>query len=71
MSSSLLKRIEAYLIRSGMRPSEFGRQALRDGMFVGELRRGRTPRPRTEARVNDFLDRAETELGEAPCRGRR
>jgi hypothetical protein len=70
-SSSLLKRIEAYLVRTGMRPSGFGRRAVRDGMFVLDLRRGRTPRPRTEARVNAFLDRAEAELGEPPCPRRR
>lgn len=70
-SSPLLRRIEAYLLRTGMRPTQFGRLAVRDGLFVAQLRRGRTPRPRTEQRVNAFLDRAEKELGEAPCRRRR
>lgn len=69
MPKSLLKRIEAYLIRAGMRPSDFGRQAVRDGLFVSELRRGRTPRPRTQARVHAFLDQAERE--QTPCRRRR
>jgi hypothetical protein len=68
---SLLQRIEAYLIRTGMRPSEFGRRAVRDGLFVAELRRGRIPRPPTQARVHAFLDRAERELGDGPCRRRR
>jgi len=66
----LLKRIEAYLRRSGMRPSDFGRRAVGDGLFVFELRRGRRPRPRTEARVHAFLDRAELELGAKSCRRR-
>ena len=71
MRLTLLQRIEAYLKLSGMRPATFGRQAVRDGLFVTELRRGRTPRPRTEARVHAFLDRAERELGMTPCRRRR
>lgn len=70
MPSSLLKRIEAHLRRTGMRPSEFGRRAVRDGLFVSQLRRGRIPRPATQARVHAFLDRAETEEGETRCRRR-
>ena len=53
-----------------MRPSAFGRLAVRDGLFVAELRRGRMPRRRTQARVQAFLDRAEAELGGGPCRRR-
>lgn len=68
MASHLLRRIETYLKRTGMRPSDFGRRAVRDGLFVAQLRGGRRPRPRTVARVNAFLDRAERELGGAPCR---
>jgi hypothetical protein len=66
--SPLLRRVERYLKRTGMRPTEFGRQAIRDGLFVAQLRRGRKPRPGTEARVNAFLDRVERELGGRPCR---
>jgi hypothetical protein len=54
-----------------MRPTEFGRRAVRDGLFVVQLRRGRRPRPGTVARVEAFLDRAERELGDKPCRRRR
>lgn len=68
--STLLKRIEAYLRLAEMRPTEFGRRAVRDGLFVAQLRRGRKPRPGTEARVHAFLDRAESELGGKPCRRR-
>jgi hypothetical protein len=67
----LLQRIEAYLKRTGIRPTAFGRAAVRDGLFVDQLRRGRIPRPRTEARVHAFLDRAERKLGITPCRRRR
>ena len=70
MPPTLLRRIEIYLTRSRMRPSEFGRQAVRDGLFVSQLRRGRKPRPRTEAKVHAFLDRAEREMGGKPCRRR-
>lgn len=68
MASPLLRRIEAYLNRTGMRPSEFGRRAVRDGLFVAQLRSGRRPRLRTVARVEAFLDRAEREPGGAPRR---
>lgn len=71
MRPPLLRRIEAYLRRAGMRPTEFGRRAVRDGLFVAELRGGRKPRLRTVARVEAFLDRAERELGDRPCRRRR
>ena len=70
MALSLLNRIEAYLRRTGMRPTEFGRQAVRDGLFVSQLRRGRTPRPSTQAKVHAFLDRAEKQLGAPRCRRR-
>jgi hypothetical protein len=66
----LLKRIEAYLRRTGMRPTEFGRRAVRDGLFVSQLRRGRIARPATQAKVHAFLDRAERELGDRRCRRR-
>lgn len=68
MAVSLLRRIELYLGRTGMRPTRFGRQVVGDGMFVAQLRRGRRPRPPTEARVNAFLDGAERKLGMKPCR---
>ena len=51
-----------------MRPTEFGRRAVRDGLFVAQLRSGRKPRLRTEAKVNAFLDEAERELGGRSCR---
>ena len=54
-----------------MRPTQFGRAAIGDGMFVAQLRRGRRPRPRMEAKVHAFLDRAEREMGLKPCRRRR
>jgi hypothetical protein len=67
---SLLRRIEIYLHHTGIRPTAFGRAAVRDGLFVVQLRRGRIPRPSTEAKVHAFLDRAERGLGLKPCRRR-
>jgi hypothetical protein len=71
VAKSLLQRIEIFLVRTGMRPSTFGRAAVRDGLFVLELRRGRIPRPLTERRVRAYLERAERETGLSPSRRRR
>jgi hypothetical protein len=59
----LLRRIERHLSRTGMRPTTLGRLALGDPLLVAELRRGRVLRPRTQARVNAYLDRAEQTSG--------
>ncbi len=67
----MLRRIEAYLKLTGMRPTRFGREAVRDARFVLQLRQGRIPRPATEARVQAFLDRAEHRLGPEAFRRRR
>lgn len=61
MAESLLRRIEAFLRLTGMRPTAFGRKAVRDGLFLLDLRRGRRPRPSTERRVQAYLDQAEQE----------
>ena len=57
----LLSRIERYLRRSGVRPTQFGRAAARDPRFVFDLRNGRAPRDATVARIAAFLERAERE----------
>jgi hypothetical protein len=66
----LLRRIELYLVRADIRPSVFGRLATGDPGFVAALRRGRSPRPPTEAKVRAFLDHAEKTLGGKRCRRR-
>jgi hypothetical protein len=58
----LLGRIELYLRRSGTAPTRFGRDATRDPRFVFDLRRGRRPRARVEARITAFLDEAERRI---------
>lgn len=55
----LHRRVERYLRRSGMAPTRFGREALRDPRLVFDLRNGREPRPKTAARLAAWLDRAE------------
>lgn len=56
----LLRRIELYLRRSETSATTFGRTAVNDPRFVHDLRRGREPRPETEARVQAWLDRKES-----------
>jgi len=52
---SLLTKIDLYLRRTGMPPTTFGRRAVNDPRFVGDLRLGREPGPRTTARVDAFI----------------
>lgn len=59
----LLRRIEIYLRRSGTAATRFGRDAVNDPRFVFDLRRGRCPRPRIEARVVAYLDEGERRIG--------
>ena len=53
--TSLLTKIERHLKSTSVSPSRFGREAARDPRFVFDLRRGREPRARTEARVVAFI----------------
>jgi hypothetical protein len=62
----LLEQIEAYLARSGVAPSTFGRQAAGDPRLVADLKAGRRPRHRTQDRVMSFLATAESTM-EADC----
>jgi predicted nucleotidyltransferase len=55
LESGLLTRIDAYLARSGMPATTFGRLAVGDGNFVSRLRAGRSPTLRTHARIDAFL----------------
>ena len=62
MDLRLLRRIENYLKRSGVRPTRFGREVAQDPRLVFDLRRGRMLRPRSEAKVVAWLERAEQAL---------
>ena len=57
----LLTRIEAFLRRSRLSATRFGREAARDPKLVHDLRCGRQLRRATERRVLAYLDRAEAE----------
>jgi hypothetical protein len=52
----LIRKIEVFLRRTGMCATTFGRLAARDPRFVFDLRNGRTPRLRTETRVEHFMN---------------
>ena len=52
----LIRKIEIFLRRTQMPPTRFGRLAARDPRFVLDLRNGRLPRPKTEKRVEHFMN---------------
>jgi hypothetical protein len=54
----LLREVENFLRASKVPPARFGREVMRDPRFVFDLRRGREPRPRTIARIRQFLENA-------------
>ena len=47
--------VAAFLERTRLTPSEFGERAVGDGKFVGDVRRGRSPRLVTVDRVRAFM----------------
>ena len=53
----LISRIERFLRQTGMPWTRFGRLAARDPRFVEDLRNGRIPRPRTESRLEHFMNK--------------
>lgn len=52
----LLTQVENYLRRTGMPPTRFGREAVRDPRFVHDLRRGRTVGDRMLRRVMTYIE---------------
>lgn len=52
---SLLHMIEQYLRNALMTPIRFGLEATGDPRFAFDLRRGREPRAKTEAKVRRFI----------------
>ena len=52
----LIRKVENFLRSTGMPPTKFGRLATQDPRFVFDLRMGRTPRSRTETRVEHFMN---------------
>ncbi len=60
-----LSDVEAFLAKTGMPPSIFGKKAVNDPAFVQRLREGIDPRKRTMDRVADFMN-----SNARPTRGR-
>jgi 2,4-dienoyl-CoA reductase-like NADH-dependent reductase (Old Yellow Enzyme family) len=52
---STLRSIERFLKKTGMAPTAFGRQALRDPRLVFDIRNGREPTNRTKRRIEHFM----------------
>ena len=52
----LIRKIEVFLRATGMPATTFSRLATHDPRFVFDLRNGRTPRTRTERRVEHFMN---------------
>jgi hypothetical protein len=56
MSGTILHRIRQFCDSNGLPETTFGRRAVGDPRLVGDLRNGRTLRPRTIARVRQFME---------------
>lgn len=54
-SEQFLAEIEAFLAESGMNATAFGRSALNDPSFVGDLKKGRKPNLGLVDRVHAFI----------------
>ena len=54
-SEQFRRDVEEFLDVSGIKSSEFGRQALGDPSFIVNLRRGRSPTLATVERVDAFI----------------
>ncbi len=52
----LIRRIDAFLMRTRTAPTRFGRDAVGDPNFVLNLRDGREPRASTVRRVQKYLE---------------
>jgi 2,4-dienoyl-CoA reductase-like NADH-dependent reductase (Old Yellow Enzyme family) len=53
----LRSTVEQYLKATGMPPTRFGREAVRDPRLVHDMRRGREIGPKLAARVIAFVER--------------
>lgn len=52
----ILKEIEIFLRNTGMAPTRFGRDAVRDPRLVFDMRNGREPTPRMIRRIEHFMN---------------
>ena len=58
-SKHFVAQVEDFLKRTGIKPSEFGRQAVGDKAFITNLRRGRSPTLATVDKVLAFMGEME------------
>jgi homoserine dehydrogenase len=61
-TDELLAEIETFLAETSMTPTAFGREALRDPVFVFKLRDGREPRRDTRQRARQAMRRLREKL---------
>jgi predicted transcriptional regulator len=59
MQTDFASQVEAFLERTGMKASRFGREAANDPHFVYTLRKGRKPWAETRAKVEAAMRRLE------------
>ena len=52
----LIRKIEAFMRQTKMPQTKFGRLSARDPRLVDDLRKGRTPGPKLERRVEHFMN---------------
>ena len=52
----ILHRIETYIESAKIPPATFGRQAVGDPRIVWDLRAGRQPRRKMQAKIISYLD---------------
>jgi tRNA-dihydrouridine synthase len=57
MTTDFTAEVDAFLERTGVAPTIFGRDALGDPNFVKDLRNGRRLWPETEAKVRDYMEK--------------
>lgn len=62
---SLLDEIDNFCVRADISPSAFGRAALKDPNFVGDLRAGRSPNLKLIDRVRGYI--AAHDTNDAPA----
>lgn len=55
LAADFLNEVDAFLARSGMTATAFGRAAVSDPNFVADIRGGRAPSLRLVQRVKDFI----------------
>ncbi len=71
MKWSLRRRIEQFLKRTRISATRMGLDVTGDPKFVFEIRKGRRPRPRLEAKVLAYMDKIDRDSGLSPPPTRR